>query len=153
MIYEIVRTHTQLQTLAWTPALLVASLFVVVVTWYPFRQAIKIPAKNRQATQWMCIGIWVSWVGRAADSMWWFVPWSMAYINHPAWQSYNDAGVFVNLVFRQGFATYAAYCHIKAFSIPQEDANHYIHRFNIVFIITIALGEFYPLMLKLLYLS
>lgn len=94
----------------------------------------------------MVIGIGFSFIGKSVDAAWWAIPWSLAYVDHQAWASFNNAGVFFNVVFRQAFSSYAAYCHIRAFS----NSDSLMRSINFLLLCSIVIGQIYPLILEIL---
>lgn len=148
MIFETVRTHAQLQSLAWTIPLVTMCLIVIWRVWPQFILAIRKRAYNRTEQDWIITGIAAAFIGKAADASWWFVPWSLAYIEHPAWASANSVGVFSNIIFRQAIITYAAYCHIRAFTAPEKKKE--LRTINTVFLASVLIGQMYPLLLEII---
>lgn len=121
MILEKIRILTQLQTLAWTIPMLVLCFIVL----WEIRKTIKsscIDIKEKKTQMcWILLGIFFAFFGKIGESAFWAVPWTLAYLDHPSWLSVNDLGVYFNAVFRQGFFTIAAYCHLRAFISPENE--------------------------------
>ena len=85
----------------------------VVYTWLPSaREAIN--RDKPQAQDWFIVGVVAGFVGATLDNIYWFMPWSASYIDHHAFQTLTNAGVFFNIFFRQGCGIVAGYCHLKA---------------------------------------
>ena len=137
------RTFTQLQSLAWTaPLVIMCGLVVWEVrkkTWHALLH------KQKSQMDWILIGIALGFCGKIAESLWWFVPWTLDYIQHPAWDSFNSEGVWVNLIFRQGFFTLAAYCHLRAFVAPHRSEG--LRLIHWILLASILIGQLYPVVL------
>ena len=87
--------------------------FAVIYTWLPSaRAAWSNTAKTGK--DWFLLGVAIGFVGAALDNIYWFMPWTAAYMGHEAFQTLTNAGVFFNIFFRQGLGIAAAYCHLKA---------------------------------------
>jgi hypothetical protein len=85
----------------------------VIYTWFPSaRRAVK--TDNPQAQDWFIVGVVAGFIGSALDNIYWFFPWSAAFLDHPAFVTLTNLGVFFNIFFRQGLGIVAAYCHLKA---------------------------------------
>ena len=87
--------------------------FTVIYMWLPSaRKAWK--NTNKTGQDWFVMGVAIGFVGAALDNIYWFTPWTAAFIGDPSFQTLTNAGVFFNIFFRQGMGIAAAYCHIKA---------------------------------------
>jgi len=87
--------------------------FTVIYMWLPSaRKAWQ--NTNKTGQDWFVMGVAIGFVGAALDNIYWFIPWTAAFIGDPAFQTLTNAGVFFNIFFRQGMGIAAAYCHIKA---------------------------------------
>ena len=87
--------------------------FAVIYTWLPSaRDAWRSTDKTGQ--DWFVMGVAIGFVGAALDNIYWFMPWTAAYMGHEAFQTLTNDGVFFNILFRQGLGIAAAYCHLKA---------------------------------------
>ena len=85
----------------------------VVYTWLPSaREAFENNIKESQ--DWFIIGVVIGFIGGILDNIYWFLPWTAAFIGHPAFETLTNAGVFFNVFFRQGCGMAAAYCHLRA---------------------------------------
>lgn len=149
MIFQTVQTHAQLQSLAWTIPLITVCVIVVWRVWPQFVLAARKRTRDRNEQDWIIMGIACAFTGKAIDASFWFVPWSLAYIDHSSWGFANSLGVFSNIIFRQGFITYAAYCHILAFRVPGSQESMRI--VNTIFLLSILVGQFYPLILQIIH--
>ena len=70
---------------------------------------------SRDANQWFILGVVGGFIGATLDNAYWFLPWSASFIGESQlFQSLTEAGIYFNVVFRQGLGIFAAYCHIKA---------------------------------------
>jgi hypothetical protein len=87
--------------------------FTVIYMWLPSaRKAWQ--NTNKTGQDWFVMGVAIGFVGAALDNIYWFMPWTAAFIGDPSFQTLTNAGVFFNIFFRQGMGIAAAYCHIKA---------------------------------------
>ncbi len=90
----------------------------VVYMWFPSaRKAWRKTDKTGQ--DWFVMGVAIGFIGVVLDNIYWFMPWTAAYLGNPAFQTLTNAGVFFNIFFRQGLGICAAYCHLRA----AEEAN------------------------------
>jgi len=120
-MYEHFRTITQLQSLALTIPLLALCLLVVIEIRKPACETCLNFSKGRKNQMcWILIGLLLAFIGKIVESAWWFIPWTLSYLESPYWQKFNDMGVFVNIIFRQLFFTVSAYCHLRAFIAPDK---------------------------------
>lgn len=87
--------------------------FAVIYTWLPSaRDAWR--NTDKTGKDWFLLGVAIGFVGASLDNIYWFMPWTAAYMGHDAFQTLTNAGVFFNIFFRQGLGIAAAYCHLKA---------------------------------------
>ena len=87
--------------------------FTVIYMWLPSaRKAWQ--NTNKTGQDWFVMGVAIGFVGAALDNIYWFMPWTAAFIGDSSFQTLTNAGVFFNIFFRQGMGIAAAYCHIKA---------------------------------------
>ena len=124
MDYEIFRTLVQLQSLALTVPLLALCFAVLWEIRKPTNDVCwkedKTPEQKKMC--WILVGLFFGFAGKVIESIWWAIPWTMDYIDHPAWFEFNSLGVFFNIVFRQAFFTISAYCHLRAFAAPDKQS-------------------------------
>lgn len=111
---------TTLQTLALTFPLVVVCFLVLYECNKNLWQCIRHEDGISNRMCWMIYGIFFSFAGKIIESVWWFIPWTAKYINHPAWDKLNSFGVYINLPFRQIFFSAAAYCYLRAFLSPSK---------------------------------
>lgn len=141
MEYEQIKEIAMLQSLALTLPMIMLS---VIVIWEIKNLSFAGMLSNAKSKmEWIILGIFFSFVGKVVESAWWFIPWTLNYIEHPSWDSINGAGVFVNVVFRQGFFSFGAYCHLRAFAATGQSLR-FIHW---VILLSIFIGQLYPLYL------
>lgn len=141
MGYEQLREIALLQSLALTLPMLMLS---AIVLWEIKSLSFKGMLNNAKSKmEWIILGIFFSFLGKVVESVWWFIPWTLDYIEHPLWIEFNSAGVFVNIIFRQGFFSFGAYCHLRAFAANGQSLR-FIHW---VILLTIFIGQLYPLFL------
>ena len=58
--------------------------------------------KRESGHDWFIMGVAIGFCGAALDNIYWFMPWTASYLGHPAFSDLTNAGVFFNIVFRQG---------------------------------------------------
>jgi len=139
--FDTIKTITQLQTLALTIPMLVLSIMVLAEIKKPAYDACFIYKGERKNQMcWILIGLFFGFTGKVFESVWWSIPWTMAYIDHPRWFEFNSYGVFFNLVFRQLFFTISAYCHLRAF-IPSDTSNTNLRIIHYILVTSLLLGE------------
>lgn len=85
----------------------------VVWTWGPAAKAAW-HAHVKSADQWFILGVAVGFIGAALDNLYWAMPWTASYLEHPSQHVLVASGVFANVVCRQALGIVAAYCHLKA---------------------------------------
>ena len=72
------------------------------------------PRRRFTATDWLVLGICLSFLGSIGDNLWWGVAWATKYLNQPNAEWWFENGVFSNVCFRQGLKLLAGYCHLRA---------------------------------------
>ena len=137
---------TQLQSLAWTFPLLALCFLVLFELHRPAHHACFNPKKKNTQMCWILYGLLFAFTGKIVESAWWFVPWTLNYIEHPNWKKFNDFGVYINIIFRQLLFTACAYCHLRAF-IPIKKDNGSLCFVHWVFITSLLAGQLYVLAL------
>ncbi len=142
-----VSTHhlAEMLSLAMTIPTVVLAIAVVYL-WLP---AARVAAKEdtRDAHQWFILGVVAGFVGAALDNAYWFLPWSASYMGEvEIFQTLTDAGVYFNVVFRQGLGIFAAFCHIKAAEMSTIPKIKVINR---IIVFSYLVGVLYVLMIGL----
>jgi len=133
---------TTLQTLALTFPLVASCLLVLYECSRSLMDCVHRDTTVSRRMCWMLYGIFFSFSGKIIESLWWFVPWTAKYINHPNWDTLNSFGVYVNLPFRQIFFSAAAYCYLRAFLSPDK-GGRLTKGLNWIMIISITLGQLF----------
>ena len=110
MVYDLV---TFLSLLA-TPAVVLGSVYVVFI-WKDY--AIEGLDRGAEITfdhhvYWLVIGILISFVGGAFDSLYWGIAWTADFLDWDSRDFWFKNGVYSNLVFRQGCDVFAVLCHV-----------------------------------------
>ena len=119
--------------------------FAVIYMWLPSaRDAWRKTDKTGQ--DWFVMGVAIGFVGAALDNIYWFMPWTAAYLGDPAFQTLTNAGVFFNIFFRQGLGIAAAYCHMRA---AEEASTQSLKIVNALLISSNLLGFGYVMLLIL----
>lgn len=100
----------------------------VVYLWLPAARA-ALKEDSRDAHQWFILGVVGGFAGSAVDNAYWFLPWSASFIGEAElFQTLTGAGVYFNVVFRQGLGIFAAYCHIRAAEMSTVPKVKFINR-------------------------
>lgn len=138
------QNFAELTSLALTfPTVVLA--FAVIYMWLPSaRHAWQKTEKSGK--DWFVIGVAVGFVGAALDNIYWFLPWTAAYLGDPAFQSLTTLGVFFNIFFRQGLGICAAYCHLRA---AEESSEKPMRLLNALLISSHLIGLGYVMLLTL----
>lgn len=146
MVYEILRTLTQLQSLALTAPLIALCVVVVWEVLKPTRDLVKKKklTVNEHRLKWVFIGILIGFIGKIIESAWWAIPWTLDYldIDKDNWKKIHGAGVFFNLIFRQLFFTISAYCYLRAFIAPEKEDTG-LRNVHWIFGMSLILGQLY----------
>jgi hypothetical protein len=144
MNFEVIKTITQLQTLALTLPMLVLCVMVLLEIKKPAYKACSLRGKNGERSQmcWILLGLFFGFTGKIIESIWWSIPWTMSYMEHPQWFQFNNYGVFFNVVFRQSFFTISAYCHLRAF-IPPNVGKKGLKLIHYLLFSSLIIGEVY----------
>lgn len=85
------------------------------------KQALRILKTGPEnSNDWFIIGVFFGFIGQVLDNSYWFVPWSLAYIEHPTTSVWIKSGVWFNIIFRQTMGSLAAYCHVKSYVVHAD---------------------------------
>ena len=95
----------------------------VVYIWGPVAWA-SLRRNGMDARAWFIVGVAFGFAGETMDNLYWSAPWTAAFLDHPSFPALTEAGVFPNIIFRQGLGCFAAYCHLRAAS-QSELPSHY----------------------------
>ena len=68
----------------------------------------------RGSSDWLLIGVTLSFCGGALDSLYWAIPWTLSYLNLGLAKPFFLWGAVANIFFRQLADILAAYCHLRA---------------------------------------
>lgn len=100
----------------------IVTAVTVLSHWFPdAKEAYTTPSVFRSASQWLLLGIFVSFLGSAFDNLYWTVAWSADYIGAKDLRDFLfEHGSIPNLPFRQNAGIYAAYCHMKSYYVAKE---------------------------------
>jgi hypothetical protein len=101
---------------------------------------------EKSGKDWFVIGVAIGFVGAALDNIYWFLPWTAAYLGDPAFQALTNLGVFFNIFFRQGLGICAAYCHLRA---AEKSTTNSIQVVNALLVSSHLIGLVYILTLSL----
>ena len=94
--------------------------FEVIRFWLP-EALTAYRSKTKTPSQWLVLGIVVSFVGSIVDNTYWGVAWTAAFFDHPAqvWLFHN--GVFSNVPFRQIPLVAASMLHALGAVVHTQD--------------------------------
>lgn len=65
-------------------------------------------------TDWFVLGVAVGFQGSILDNLYWFVAWSVDFVNGAPSEGLIAAGVYFNIPSRQMAGMLAAYCHVRS---------------------------------------
>jgi len=134
----------ELTSLALTfPTVVLA--FAVIYMWLPSAR-IAWKKTDKTGQDWFVMGVAIGFIGAVLDNIYWFMPWTAAYLGDPAFQTLTNAGVFFNIFFRQGMGLCAAYCHMRA---AEESHTQSLKIVNALLISSNLLGFGYAMLLIL----
>lgn len=132
----------ELSSLGLTFPTVVLAVFVAITWRHAAIAALKKQSMNHN--EYFILGVTIGFVGQTFDNLYWFFPWSAFYIGHPIAGDLTAAGVFFNIISRQGCGIFAAYCHMKAAALSNT-VNTKV--FNNVVAASWIAGAAYPLIL------
>ena len=116
----------ELLSLGLTPVTIMLSALVICLWWSETWRVFKVGPKTPQC--WFIIGVVIAFSGAVVDNGYWGAAWTAEYLqSEEAANWLFDNGMYSNIVFRQGFGTVAAYCHIRA---AYDYADKSVGRFN-----------------------
>jgi hypothetical protein len=99
----------------------------VVYMWFPSaREAWK--KSPKAAHDWFIMGVVAGFIGAVLDNLYWFMPWTASFLDHPLFGALTNAGVFFNIFFRQGLGIIAAWCHLKAAEASDKSGLKFLNR-------------------------
>lgn len=99
-------------SLGLTVPTVVFSAMVVVMFFKSAIQAIK-RGRERDAIDWLKLGIWIGFVGSSIDNIYWGFAWSCSFVGSSLTGWAFNNGVYFNIPFRQLSGILAAYCHVR----------------------------------------
>lgn len=111
-----------LLSLALTPLTILASAAVIYFFYKPFVRACS--SRDKDAVQWMILGVVIGFAGSILDNIWWGFAWSADYLdNTSAFRHFMfDHGVYSNAFARQAMGIIAGLCHISSALIAEDKA-------------------------------
>ncbi len=124
MIYSAV----ELFSIFLTNASIFLTIALLIVFFPGLRRTLGVSRKTWKASQYMLVGVWVSFFGALLDNSYWNVAWiaSLKELSAKTWMF--KYGVFANIPFRNIALIVSAYLHIKAayimFSIEGVERKH-----------------------------
>ena len=85
----------------------------VVFVWH--KSAIRsLMHKPRTGTDWLIMGVAISFIGSLVDNLFWGIVWTAAFLESDKTIDLFNVGVFFNIFFRQLAGICAGFCHIKS---------------------------------------
>lgn len=112
---EWLQNFAEAVSLVWTWPTVILGISVVA-HWAPYVYKQLKEQEDLTSRDWLIMGVTVGFLGGVVDNIWWGVAWSFDFVelgNHRDWCFRH--GVYSNIIFRQIFGAYAAYCHLVAF--------------------------------------
>lgn len=132
----------EIVSMGLTPVVVILSVAVVAVF---SRSAVKAIKKHeKEATDWLILGVSLGFVGSILDNLYWSIPWSLHFLGNPLCTFFQEMGVFVNVVVRQLLGMTAAYCHLRA---AEEQGSYFKGRTNSIFLFANVAGVSYAILL------
>jgi len=125
----------ELISLGMTMPTLVLSASVV----YFWGASLKSP---RSANEWFITGVVFGFLGSFLDNTYWLFPWTASFFEMEEKEALVNAGVYFNIFFRQGLGIFAAYCHLKAAELHENNRFKFLNK-TLVF--SSLAGVFYAL--------
>lgn len=106
--------------------------------------------RKKTSIEWFILGVVFGFVGNCVDNLFWMIPWSHHYIFDTARLSFPEAGVCINVFFRQFLTFLAAYCHIRA-AIEHSPGEFLkkVKKLNKITVFSLVLGVIYCVCLYL----
>ena len=107
------RTHkaAELISLALTVPTVIFGIMVAVI-WG--RSILKrFGAEDRAATDWLILGVVISFIGSGLDNIYWGITWGADFFSLESSSSWFRNGVYANIPFRQTAGIVAALCHLR----------------------------------------
>ena len=152
MDYESFKTIVQLQSLAWSIPVIALCFAVLWEIRKPSNELLwkKDLTKDQKKMLWIFFGFFFGFTGKIIESIWWSIPWTLDYLNHPLWLEFNSYGVFFNIIFRQAFFTASAYCHLRAFTSPEKNEPG-LKSVHWILGISLIVGQLYMITLLLIH--
>jgi hypothetical protein len=99
----------------------------VIYMWFPSARDAWV-AQPKKAHDWFIIGVVAGFTGALLDNIYWFLPWTASFLDHPAFTTLTNLGVFFNIFFRQGLGICAAYCHLKAAELSDKSPLKFVNK-------------------------
>lgn len=104
---------------------------------------------NRDASEWLILGITVAFLGSVFDNGYWGIVWSASFSGSDKFGGLMTYGPLVNVVVRQAAGIYAAHCHIMAYITITNNITIRC-RYRLAASIAVVLGLFWVIALVLL---
>ena len=106
-------THkaAELLSLALTVPTVIFGVMVVVIWGKSILK--RFSAEDRTATDWLILGIVISFIGSGLDNIYWGITWGSDFLGLESSASWFRNGVYANIPFRQTAGIVAALCHLR----------------------------------------
>lgn len=108
----------------------------VIYTWFP-SATLAFKKDKKEAQDWFIFGVVIGFIGAVVDNLYWSFPWSFAFLDNPYFHPFVKAGVYFNVIFRQGMGVLAGYCHLRAATASSSTR---LKRLNLLLGISALLG-------------
>lgn len=148
MSLETILRTAEAVSLALTPPTIIGAVAVVWV-WLP--RCLKRTRNPPAATDWIMLGVTVSFVGACFDNAFWGVAWSDAYFAESGNGPFLFAiGVLFNVPFRQIAGCIAAYAHLRAYCLgaPDDQVSKQVNWLNGWSVAALGIGVAYVVVLE-----
>lgn len=109
-------------SLSLTTPTIIMGIAVIVLWAKPAWRAITSSRVKRSDTQWLVLGIFISFLGGVLDNAYWGLAWSSDYFGLPTKENLFQYGVVSNIPFRQIAGLAAACCHVRGAVKPGDKA-------------------------------
>ena len=102
-------------------------IFGLLQAWHgPAKAALRVHNPNKQSSDWIILGIYLSFAGQFIDITYWQIGWSSYYINSDSHLTrvLFEYGTIPNIFFRQGIGIAAAILHLIAANMSTKPSDN-----------------------------
>ncbi|GLQ20406.1 hypothetical protein ACFFUB_02330 [Algimonas porphyrae] len=122
----------------WLGIASVLALLITVRSYWPRARQFFGHPSTRNFTGWLTLGVVVGFSAWLAGNAYWQAWWMAEYFRLPFAKGMQDAGVWVNVIFRNAGALAGAYCFFRAFKIAAPGQKG--HQATLFFAKTLGIG-------------